>query len=341
MLARLAENLYQAGRSLERAEATARLVDVTYHALLESPTGEVDASWHQLFQVLGPEPAASLEPVDDPGPAVPALPVDDDPELDPVHGAAVLRTLVLDRHDPRSVRAAVTQAREHLRSVRELVSTELWDVVNDLHLEVTDTGLARDLLEQPASVLGGVRRACLTIYGVASETMPRDDSWRFLALGRVLQRAEMTCRVLDVREPELAPEAGPPSTVDLHQWVAVLRSVAALDAYRRRYRASIQPADVVEFLLLEPDLPRSVVFCLTGARNQLEALARGRSSRAVRELGRATASLTYRDVGELYEIGLHGFLDDIQARLARVDTAITNEFFRHHPMGALHAIASP
>lgn len=355
MLARLAENLYQAGRDLERAEATARMVDVTYHTLLESPTGEVLGSWHQLLEVL------DLQPDADPG------------RLD---AATVLPWLVLDRHHPGSVVAAVRRAREHVRSVRELVSTELWEVVNDLSLALVGPEAERDVAEQPFALLARVRRACLTMYGVASETMPRDDAWRFLALGRVLERARMTCRLVDVRYQQLEALTGPsprygsamppvvlgcdagspgpiglPAPVaddgyvavertDIHQWVALLKSAAALDSYRRRYRASMDPADVVEFLLLEPDLPRSVVFCLAGARTQLEALARGRPSRAVRELGRAAASLTYRDVSELFELGLHPFLADIQARMARVDAAIVSEFFRHHPVGALHAIAS-
>ncbi len=328
MLARLAENLFTAGRDIERAEATARMVDITYHSLLESPSGERGDAWEQLHEVLG----TVAEPDDD-----------------------ALARLVLDRGEPRSVLASVTRAREHVRSVRELVSTELWEVINDLHLTLATTGLARQVDEQPYHLLAGVRRACLTIYGVASDTMPRDEAWRFLALGRLLERAAMTCRLVQVHHQRLEQLSGPsrrlglggdpaglePGPGDFHQWVTVLKSAAALEAYRRRYRASMDPADVVEFLLLEPDLPRSVAFCLTGARLQLEALAAGRRSRAVREVGRASASLTYRDVSELFAMGLAPFLLDIQARMQRVDAAIAGEFFRHHPSGALHAIASP
>lgn len=351
MLARLAENLYLAGRGLERAEATARMVDVTYHTLLESPAGEVTGSWDPLLDVLDAWEGLPQREVEPP---------------------VVLRHLLVDRSVPVSVVSVVTRAREHVRSARELVSTELWEVINDLYLSLIAGDGFREVDEHPYDLFVRVRRACLTLYGVASETMPRDDAWRFLALGRALERAGMTLRLVGVRYQQLESLAGPsrrlgpasaaggvptgryaervaettrpsspsPGRTDLHQWVAVLKSAAALDAYRRRYRASMDPADVVEFLLLEPDLPRSVVFCLTSARNQLEALARGRRSRAVRELGRATASLTYRDVSELFEIGLHGFLADIHARMARVDHAITSEFFRHHPSGALHAIAS-
>jgi uncharacterized alpha-E superfamily protein len=333
VLARLAENLFWAGRYVERAEDTARMVDVTYHTLLESPYGEVAQSWGQLLEVLHLTPVYGDEPAD--------------PER-------VVRFLVLDRDNPGSITSSIARARENARSVRELVSSELWEAINDLHLALGSRDLRRDLEEQPFELFGTVRRSCMTIYGVASETMPRDEGWRFMALGRMLERAEMTCRLIDVRYGQLEAMAGPsqrlatspgeaprgPDRTDFHHWIAVLKSASAFEAYRRRYRASMDPADVVEFLLLEPDLPRSVLFCLTGAMHQLEALCGGRPSRATRLLGRSVASLRYRDVGELFDLGLHEFLDEVQDRVGRVAEAVADEFFRHHPSGAMQAIAT-
>jgi uncharacterized alpha-E superfamily protein len=333
MLARLAENLFWAGRYVERAEDTARMVDVTYHTLLESPYGEVAQAWEQLLEVLSLRTAFGDGPL----------------EQD-----RIVRFLVLDRDNPGSITASVAKARENARSVRELVSTELWESVNDLHLALGARDLSSDLADQPHELFALVRRASMTIYGVASETMPRDEGWRFMALGRLLERAEMTCRLIDVRYGQLEAMAGPsrrlaPDGADLamgadrtdfHHWVAVLKSASAFEAYRRRYRSSMDPADVVEFLLLEPDLPRSVLFCLTGAMHQLEALRGGRPSRAARRLGRASSSLRYRDVSELFEVGLHDFLDGVQDQVAGVAEAVADEFFRHHPSGAMHAIAT-
>jgi uncharacterized alpha-E superfamily protein len=333
VLARLAENLFWAGRYVERAEDTARMVDVTYHTLLESPYGEVAQTWGQLLEVL------HLTPVYGDGPV--------DPDR-------VVRFLVLDRDNPGSITSSIARARENARSVRELVSSELWEAINDLHLALGSRDLRRDLEEQPFELFGTVRRSCMTIYGVASETMPRDEGWRFMALGRMLERAEMTCRLIDVRYGQLEAMAGPsqrlasspgesprgPDRTDFHHWIAVLKSASAFEAYRRRYRASMDPADVVEFLLLEPDLPRSVLFCLTGAMHQLEALCEGRPSRATRLLGRSVASLRYRDVGELFDLGLHEFLDEVQDRVGRVAEAVADEFFRHHPSGVMQAIAT-
>lgn len=329
MLARLAENLFWAGRYVERAEDTARMVDVTYHTLLESPFGEVGRTWAQLLDVLHLRAAWDARR-----------------SGSPVDAEAVVRFLVLDPENPGSIAAATARARENVRSVRELVSSELWEAVNDLHLELRSRDLDREVAEQPSELLRLVRNASMAIYGVASETMPRDAGWRFLALGRLIERAEMTCRLIDVRYGQL-DALRVPSRRDVvvedggfHHWVAVLKSASAFEAYRRRYRASTDPVDVIEFLLLADDLPRSVVYCLTSAMRQLEALSGGRPSRAVRLLGRTTSSLQYRDVAELLDEDLHDFLEDVQLRIQEVAEAVADEFFRRQPPGAMHAVAS-
>jgi uncharacterized alpha-E superfamily protein len=333
MLARLAENLFWAGRYVERAEDTARMVDVTYHTLLESPYLEMSQSWAQLLDVLHLRAGFGDGTID---------------------RDRVVRFLVADRTNPGSITSSIAKARENTRSVRELVSSELWEAVNDLHLALASRDLQQDLADQPYELFASVRKASMTIYGVASETMPRDDGWRFMALGRLLERAEMTCRLIDVRYSQLEALAGPSRRLaplgaeiaqgadrtDFHHWIAVLKSASAFEAYRRRYRSSMDPADVVEFLLLEPDLPRSVLFCLKGAMHQLDALREGRPSRAARQLGRASSSLQYRDVSELFDVGLHEFLDGVQEQVGHVAEAVADEFFRHQPSGAMHAIAT-
>jgi uncharacterized alpha-E superfamily protein len=332
MLARLAENLFWAGRYTERAEDTARMVDVTYHTQLESPYGEVSQAWQQLLEVLHLQGSYA----------------------GPLDARAVMRFVVLDPDNPGSVTASVERARENTRSVRELVSQELWEAVNDLHLMLAARDLGRELEDQPYELFRAIRRASMTIYGVASETMPRDEGWRFMALGRLLERAEMTCRLIDVRYGQLVAMSGPsqrlaeatgevargPDRTDFHHWIAVLKSASAFEAYRRRYRASMDPADVVEFLLLEPDLPRSVLYSLRSARFQLDSLRGGRPSRAARRLGRTSAALEFRDVGELFDVGLSPFLEDVQREIALVAEAVADEFFHHQPTGSLHAIAT-
>ena len=318
MLARLAENLFWAGRYVERAEDTARMVDVTYHTLLESPRSEEVDAWTELLEVL------HLRGDYENGRGTPTA-------------ADVTRFLVLDEDNPGSIVSAVSLARENTRSVRELVSTELWEAVNSFYLELRGRDLGADLASQPYELFSVVKRRCQTITGVAVETMPRDEGWRFFTLGRMLERAEMTSRLLDVRFGQLVSYAAP---VAFHHWVAVLKSASAFEAYRKAYRASMDPANVVEFLLLSPDFPRSVRYCLENAEQQLARLGDPQLvGPARRRIGRAFAELQYREVDELLD-DLHPFLDRIQSNVWRVTDAVADEFFRHTPDGGQHSLTT-
>lgn len=321
MLARLAENLFWAGRYIERAEETARMVDVTYHTLLESPTQEVAHAWQEMLDVLH----LSAHYREGQGAAD-----------GPLRPEQVITFLVIDESNPGSILSSVTRGRENGRSVRELISSELWEAVNDLYLALGARDLQQDLADQPFELFRMIKQRCQTISGVAMETMPRDDAWRFLTLGRQLERAEMTCRLLNVRYGQLTGDVSP---VAFHHWVAVLKSVSALEAFRKRYRGSMDPVEVVELLLLARDFPRSVLFALETAETQLVHLGGGPASRAVRLLGRTRAGLQYRDVGELMDEGLHPFLDAVQERVSDVAEAVALEFFRHAPEGSLHSIS--
>ena len=320
MLARLAENLFWAGRYIERAEDTARMVDVTYHTLLESPPQETTHAYSQLLQVLHLTAAYQASGGGDRA----------------VTPEEVIAFLVRDPANAGSIVSSVSYARENARSVRELISSELWEAVNHLHFTLRARDLDADLADQPFELFRIVKQSCQTVSGVALETMPRDDAWRFLTLGRQLERAEMTCRLLNVRFGQLVDYSAP---VAFHHWIAVLKSASGLEAFRKRYRASMDPSEVVEFLLLAPDFPRSVRFALETAERQLDHLG-GRTGRATRLLGRTRASLQYRDVSELMDEGLHPFLDQLQDEVAAVADAVAVEFFRQSPEGSMYAVAT-
>ena len=242
------------------------MVDVTYHTLLESPPREVDEAWHQLLDVLHLSSRYAE--------------LNGDERLST---RAVIEFLVVDERNPGSILSSVTLARENGRSVRELVSSELWEAFNDLHLMMRSRDLRQDLTDQPYDLFPSVKQRCQSISGAAMETMPRDDAWGFLALGRQIERAEMTCRLLNVRYSQLVDGDAP---LAFHDWVAVLKSVSALEAFRKRYRASMDAVSVVEFLLLSREFPRSVLFALQTAEGQLSHLSRGQTSSAGRQLGR-------------------------------------------------------
>lgn len=321
MLARLAENLFWSGRYAERAEDTARLVDVTYHSLLEAAGPDEEQAWVQLLAVLHLEHAFA----DDGG-----TPSSEE----------IIRFVLVDASNPGSVMSSVRRARENLRSVRELVSSELWEATNQLHLELGRRDAVADL-QQPYELCALVKRGGQTITGVAAETMPRDDGWRFLSLGRMLERAEMTCRLLNVRFAALAAAADPPVTPVFHNWVGILKSVSAAEAFRRTYRSSMRPEHVLEFLLLAQDFPRSVLFCLQAAEAHLAQIDPDqRQGMARRVLGRVRSQVEFAHAGELLSNGLHEFLDELQEGVARVSDAVAGDYFRHMPAGDLHVVAA-
>jgi uncharacterized alpha-E superfamily protein len=314
MLSRLAENLFWMGRYIERAEDTALMLDVTYHGLLESSPAEAGLAWWGLLEVLHLD-QAYRDRFGDEGEAT---------------GSRVTKFLVLDAENKGSITSSVERTRENARSVRELVSTELWQAINTFYLDLRARDLRRELERNPHDVYGMVKLSCQTIYGVASETMPRDDGWRFMMLGRMLERAEMTCRLLNVRYAQLTanPHAG------FHDWMTVLKSASAFEAYRKSYKASMNPGQVVEFLLFSEDFPRSVLFCLRTAENGLAKLGPAAVSggplltRPRRLLGRIRAELEYRDLEDLMSEGLQPFLDRVQEEVWAVADAVADQFFR-------------
>ena len=318
MLARHAESLFWAGRQIERAESTARMLDVTYHGLLEAMPWEAKRSWSDLLKVLRLDrPFSRLERG--------------------VQAATVSEFLVFDADNPGSIVSSVGHARENARAARELISSELWEALNTFHLELRARNLRTDVDLRPHELYGFVKRRCQTIAGVAGETMPRDDGWRFLMLGWMLERAEMTCRLLDVRYSQLVT-AG--ATGGFHHWLQTLKSASGSEAFRRRYRASMDPADVVEFLLLSRTFPRSVLFCLRSAENDLARLEAGSSqlTRPQRLLGRTRSDLEFLDTHELLDGHLHVFLDQLLNGVGQVAEAVALQYFKAATELDLHAL---
>jgi uncharacterized alpha-E superfamily protein len=313
MLARDAESLFWAGRYLERAESTARLLDVTYHSLLETTPAEEAQAWLDVLS------AVRL----DQGFAETGR---------PLTAEAVSEFLVLDPENPGSILSAVEQARDNARTVREQLSTELWESLNSFGLQLRARDLRIDLEYQPHELYGLVRRQCQTVAGVATETMARDEGWRFFVIGWNLERAEMACRLLSVRHRQLSPTS-------FHQWMATLRSASALEAYRRAYRASMDPVDVVEFLLLSRTFPRSVLFSLRTARNELDRLAvDGELTRPRRQLGRVCAGLEFADVRELMAGDLGAELAGVEGGIRQVASSVATQYFSNSHEFDLHRL---
>lgn len=318
MLARHAESLFWAGRYIERAESTARMLDVTYHSRLEVMSISETSSWHDLLKILNVDLAFSE--------GERALSAE-----------TVSEFLVFDETNPGTIRSNVELARENLRAVRELVSTELWESINAFHLRLSARNLRDDVSGEPHELYAMVRTHCQAVAGVANETMPRDEGWNFLGLGWMLERSMMTLRLLLIRYSQLVT-AG--ATGGFHHWVSTLKSASGSEAFRRRYRASMDPADVVAFLLISPHFPRSVLFGLQTADKSLAWIegTAAPQSRPQRLLGRVRADVEFTDVNELLNGDLSLHLGRIEQDIRKVTEAIEITYFRSTDELAVHVL---
>ncbi len=314
MLARHAENLFWAGRYLERAEDAARLLDVTYHGQLQAMPWETDQAWSDLLMSLGLQ--SGFEETG-------AQP----------NAASVSHFIVHSSANQSSIEVSVSRARENIRAVREMVPTELWEALNAFYLDLTQRDVGFEIENQPHALCGDVKRRCQSVAGVAAETMNRDEAWQFLQIGWMLERAAMTCRLLDVRYPQLV-EAGPSG--GFHLWLTTLRGAAGAEAFRRTYRGSISPTDVIDFLLLSDTFPRSVYFCLNRAEGAVRRISgRGERTRPQRLLGQLRSDLEYVDLAELVGGDPHAELDRLHSSIEQICEAVGFQFFRNSEEFAL------
>lgn len=245
MLARHAENMFWAGRNMERADDTARMLDVSFHTAVQHNPDDAAADSRRLLQVL------RLDSIYD----------EFHDSIDPDQVASFL---ISHPQNPGSVVACVSAGRENLRTTRELVSTELWEAANRAHLDLRRRTSTKGDALSPYQVIGAVRDHCQTLMGVATQTMPRDDAWNFFNLGYMLERAAMTLRLVAARE-STAPET-------FEGWITALRSTSSLEAFQRAARGSTSAGDVAGFLLFNQTHPRSVLYCMTRSEEYLELL---------------------------------------------------------------------
>jgi uncharacterized alpha-E superfamily protein len=320
MLSRHAESLFWTGRYVERAGDTARMLDVTYHSLLESPHLEARRTWTELLDVLG-------------------LTAGFRAAHDHVSADAVNRFLVLGAGGGSAIVPAIGLARENARSVRELLSTELWESINTFWLELQGRDLEADLEHQPYALYRLVKRHSQEFAGTAAETMPHEDGWRFLLLGGMLERAMLTARLVAVR---LAPFTSGAEDLDFYKAVDVLKSAAGLEAFRRTHPGNMTAENVLAFLLLSPTFPRSVLFAVRSAGEKLDELSRpGQLSRPQRVLGRIQAELDFSDVHDLLRGDLPDYLQRVQTELRGLAELLGVQFFRNaEELSVLHSVAT-
>ncbi|MEM1063245.1 MAG: alpha-E domain-containing protein, partial [Planctomycetota bacterium] len=244
---------------------------------------------------------------------------------------SVLRFLLFDLRNPNSVLACLRSAREGARTVRENISDEMWEEINKLFLSVKNASADASVVGSPTALLRRVRAGSGLIVGMTETTMSHGEAWHFVRLGRLLERADMTSRIVDVKYFILLPQASDVGTpVDIVQWSSLLKSVSALQMYRRTH-GRISPERVAEFLLLDNRFPRAVRFCLIKAEESLHAITAapfgGFSNTAEKALGRLRSEFDFTGIDDVIAAGLHEFIDLLQARLIEVGIAVDRTFF--------------
>lgn len=314
MLSRVANSLYWMNRYVERAENYARFISVNFNLVLDMPPSE-QAQWEPLLFASGDHPLFRQY-------------------FEEAHRDQVLQFMTFDTRNPNSILSCLHRARENARSIREIISKEMWEHLNQFYLAVkkdaaNDQRKADDWLD----FYNQVKMGSQLFFGIIDSTITRNEGWHFGRLGRFLERADKTSRFIDVKYFILLPRpAAVGSNLDLLQWSALLKSVSAFNMYRQAYRA-IEPAKIVEFLILHRTFPRSIYYCLEQAERSLWVIAGGphRDNRAVKALGKLRSGLEYLEVSDIFKAGLHEYLDDFQRRNNQVDNAIFEEYFALKP----------
>ncbi|WP_394825244.1 alpha-E domain-containing protein [Pendulispora albinea] len=321
MLSRVADAIYWMNRYIERMENVARFIDVNLNLALDF--SDLDAQWEPLVRTSG-----DTEPFKE------------------RYGEAtrdnVLRFLTFDRDNPNSIITCLAKARENARSVREIISSDVWEQVNRAYLMVMDAGRGDAALDTPYEFYSAVKQAAHLFVGITYLTMSHNEAWHFGRLGRLLERADKTSRILDVKYFILLPKpVDVGTTIDELQWAALLRSASAFEMYRKSH-GSISPAKVVGFLMLDSKFPRSVRYCLNKAERSLHAITGAPigtwTNPAERELGRLTAELAFAETKEILTRGLHEYVDDLQKHLNHVSDAVYYTFFTMKPIAEEDAI---
>lgn len=315
MLSRVADSIYWMARNVERAENLARFIDVTLQLILDQP-GDADSQFAPLIYATGDEELFAER-------------------YGEMTATNVLMFLTLDRDYLNSIVSVLRAARESARSIRETISSEAWEQLNTFYHFVRDSAAGTDTNNTSPDFFDEIKQHSHLFNGITDATMSHDEGWHFLNLGRLLERADKTSRILDVKYFTLLPNVNDIGTpIDDLQWSAVLHSVSGFEAYRKRYHG-ITIERIVDFLVLERTFPRAIQYCVNDADNSLHAIsgsaAGAFTNRAEQSLGRLRSELAYQDVRRIIDQGLHEFVDSLQSNLNEVGDAVFETFFDPQP----------
>jgi uncharacterized alpha-E superfamily protein len=318
MLSRTADHLFWMARYMERAENTARMLDVNYQAsLLPQAADAAEKGWKGLLGIS-------------------ELTGDFAEHYGAVTPDNVMRYMVSDAENGSSIRNCLMAARENARAVRGTLTTEVWETQNQTWLEFQRMVATDSFLRDPSAMFEWVKFRSHLSRGVTVGTMLQDEAFHFLRIGSFLERADNTARLLDVKFHAVESEyyggtggangSGKDIEVDFYHWSGILRSVSGFEVYRKAYRNVIRPEKVAELLILRPDMPRSLAACMQEVVSNLKMVANEQSGETLRRAGRLQADLQYGRIDEILATGLHAYLTQFLDRVGTLGVGISRDF---------------
>ncbi len=322
MLSRVANLVYWMSRYLERAENTARIVDVNAQLVLDlqsRQTADDPKAWEPMIYVAGNEDRFF--------------------ELYGRGGLTeenVVTFMLFDRRNPSSALSCINQARENARCIRDQLSTEVWEQLNTAHLRLRAHTYATYQDRGSVDYLNRLKQSLQLVHGIADSMLPRGQSWWFYEFGRYLERADNVSRIIDVKYFLLLPRVQTVgSALDLIQWAAVLRSCSGYEAFRKSRRGQLSLERVLEYLILDPLFPRSIRFAVTAAGAALDHILtdvpRSVGDPCRRLVDALAAELGRANIAEILVGGLHEYLDGLQVKIAAIHEAMHAAFIEHRP----------
>jgi uncharacterized alpha-E superfamily protein len=317
MLSRVADSLYWMSRYLERAEHTARLIDVDLQLRLDqSPEGSTER-WLRLLEACQASP----------------------PEDGKIDASSLTHILTIDRTNDSSILSCVAAARENLRQVREQCSTEMWEQLNRLYLQVSSTTKSESWLLNSHLFFRAVQEGAHLFQGVTDSTMSHGEGWQYIQLGRFVERTDLLTRLIGTHFGKLSNSQDQSvESEEYFEWVGLLKSCAAFEAYCKTYTAEIRPLRVAEFLVLNSEFPHSVRFSVDmvhAALNAIGEITDRRAEQPVRLAGRLQATLSFSQIDEIMASGATGYMDSVRWQCAQAHTAIQQVYFDYSVESAI------
>ncbi len=311
MLSRVANFLYWLNRYVERAENIARIIDVNLNFILDSDVSK-NEQWEPLVLISGSKEYFFGK-----------------------YGEAtrenVINFLLFDTQYPSSIINCLSMARENATTVREIINIEMWEQINKFYMFAKKIAGKKLNIDNIHDFLEEVKINCHIFSGIQESTLSRGESWHFGRLGKMLECADQTSRIIDVKYFHILPSsASVGSNYDILQWAAILKSASGFEMYTKKYKL-IRPDKILEFLILDKEFPRSINFCLHRANQCLHAISASSTdtyvNKAEQSLGALNSELAFSDIDTIVKTGLHEFIDSFQLKLIKVNRDISRKYF--------------